>query len=109
MSASTTPSQAKTKVKVSKPSVSYAMAELIHQVRDEIPFDIPTAELCKGPCKGCPKKLLEYLDMELEDWEGRLNNSEQPRLGDIQRLARRSKKIYRSLEKNGLLDSSDSV
>lgn len=103
MSTSTKSSQAK----ASKPPVSQAMVELIHQVRHEIPFDIPTDELCKGPCKGCPKKLLEYLDMELEEWEYRLESCEQPRLGDIQRLARRSKKIYRSLEKNGLLGGGD--
>ena len=86
-----------------KPSTTQAMGELIVQVRHQIPFEIPTEQLCNGPCRGCPKKLLEFLDMELEEWEQRLDGNEQPLLGDVQRLAKRSRKIYCSLQKNGLV------
>jgi hypothetical protein len=92
-----------TNVKSAKPHPAEAMSQLICQVRSSVPFDIPADQLCAGPCRGCPKKLLEFLDMELEEWEQRLDDSEQPSLGDIQRLAKRSRKIYCSLEKNGLI------
>jgi len=79
------------------------MLQLIAQVRAAIPFELPVAQLCAGPCRGCPKKLLDYLDGELEDWQQRLDAKELPSLGDLQRLATCSRKIYRSLERNGLV------
>jgi hypothetical protein len=78
------------------------MQDLIQQVRDTVPFAISPEELCSGLCHGCSKKLLEFLDMELEDWEHRLEAGEQPRLGDVQRLAKRSRKIYAVLQRNGV-------
>ncbi|OMH38068.1 hypothetical protein [Motiliproteus sp. MSK22-1] len=84
-------------------STTAAMSELIEQTRLVIPFDAPVASLCNGPCTGCSKKLLDFLDMELEDWESRLQQGEEPKLGDIQKLAKRCKKIYRVLEGNGLI------
>jgi hypothetical protein len=86
-----------------KPPVAEAMAQLVAQVRTAVPFDTPANELCAGPCRGCPKKLLEYLDMELCDWQQRLQANEQPSLGDVQCLAKLSRKIYRSLQRNGLV------
>lgn len=80
------------------------MQQLIEQVRQELPFDLPEAYVCDGICKGCSLKLLDYLDLELMDWEDRLNNGEIPGLNDIQRLAKSSLKIHRVLDRNGLLD-----
>ncbi len=80
------------------------MQQLIDQVREAIPFDTPTSTLCSGICTGCSKKLLDFLDMELEEWQERLDGGDTPRLGDIQKLARRSQKIYRVLQKNGLVE-----
>jgi hypothetical protein len=50
-------------------------------------------------------KLLEFLDMELMDWEDRLQQGEVPGLGDIQRMAKISRRIHKVLDKNGVLDS----
>jgi hypothetical protein len=86
-----------------KPSTSIAMLQLIEEARSQIPFNTPSAELCAGPCRGCPKKLLEFLDSELEDWQELLGQDQQPSLGDVQKLAKRCRKIYRSLEVNGLI------
>ncbi|TNF09498.1 MAG: hypothetical protein EP323_00180 [Gammaproteobacteria bacterium] len=86
-----------------KPDTTTAMSNLIGQVREVIPFDIPPAQLCDGPCTGCPKKLIEYLDTELEEWEFKLSNDEKPGLGDVQALGKTSKKIYTVLQKNDLI------
>ncbi|QEQ96975.1 hypothetical protein [Neptunomonas concharum] len=86
-----------------KPDTSTAMHQLIEQVRDSIPFSMPVSDLCSGICNGCSKKLIDYLDMELVDWEQRLDAGELPKLGDINRLAKTSWKIYRVLQKNQLI------
>ncbi|WP_299177550.1 hypothetical protein [uncultured Neptuniibacter sp.] len=86
-----------------KPDVSEAMKELIEQVREVIPFDIPPAQLCDGPCTGCPKKLIEYLDTELEEWEYRIKQDQQPTLGDLHSLGKTSRKIHAVLKKNDLV------
>ncbi|MDO6514059.1 hypothetical protein WNY58_14235 [Neptuniibacter pectenicola] len=87
-----------------KPDTTEAMQTLIKQIRETIPFDMPVALMCNGPCTGCAKKLLDYLDMELLDKEKNLKEGEIPNLGDIDKLAKTAKKIYRSLQKNGLVD-----
>ncbi len=86
-----------------KPKTPQAMEQIIAQVRETMPFDLPLSELCDGVCQGCSKKLLEYLDMELENWEYRLQQGEVPSLADISKLVKRSKKIYSVLQKNQLL------
>ncbi len=79
------------------------MRKLIEQVRDTIPFDLPEASVCSDNCNGCSMKLLEFLDMEIIEWERRLQAGENPNLGDIKRMANISTKIHRVLDKNGLL------
>ncbi len=86
-----------------KPKTPQAMEQIIAQVRESMPFDLPLAELCDGICQGCSKKLLDYLDMELENWEYRLQQGEIPSLADISKLIKRSKKIYSVLQKNQLV------
>ena len=86
-----------------KPGTRQAMEQLIEQVREVVPFDIPQEQLCSGTCRGCPKKLLEYLDMELTDWSDRLDDGAPPLLGDVDRLAKTAKKIVKALERNQIL------
>ena len=79
------------------------MRQLIAEVRHTLPFDLPEARVCEGPCEGCSMKLLDYLEGELDDWEQRLNAGEKPGLAELSRLAKTSQRIYGVLEKNGLL------
>jgi len=79
------------------------MQQLIKQVREALPFGMPVSYLCADECKGCSLKLLEFLDLELMDWEHRLDKGEIPGLGDIQHMAKISHKIYKVLDRNGLL------
>ena len=88
-----------------KPKTPAAMQQLIQQVRDVLPFGTPQGYVCADECKGCSMKLLEFLDMELMDWENRLQQGEVPGLGDVQHIAKISHKIQKVLDKNGVLDS----
>lgn len=89
-----------------KPNTSIVMRHIIQQIRLAFPFEKTTAELCQGECQqGCPLKLLEYMEMQLIDWEERLNEGEVVTFSDIQKLTKSSQKIYTILEKNRLLDS----
>ncbi|WP_254276876.1 hypothetical protein [Halomonas sp. 3H] len=90
----------------SRPDIRTAMLNLIQEIRTQVPFDTPEASLCRGPCKGCSKKLLEFLDTELEEWEGRLEEGEVPRFGDLTRLERLARKVLAALRRNGLIASA---
>ena len=86
-----------------KPRTTEAMRDLIRQVRVALPFDLQPIEVCRDECRGCSIKLLEYLAMELDNWEYRLDQGTVPNFGDLDRLARSSRKIYRALCNNGLI------
>lgn len=85
-----------------KPDVATAMRDLIGQVREAMPFDAPEANVCSGLCEGCSLKLLEYMAAELDSWEQRLADGEQPGLKDLSKLAKTARKVHATLVKNGL-------
>jgi len=88
-----------------KPDTTTAMHNLIGDIRQALPLDRPEAYMCSDNCNGCTLKLLEFIDMELIDWERRLNAGEIPNFGDINRLAKTGRKIYKVAKKNGLVKS----
>ncbi len=90
-----------------KPDTKEAMRNLIKDIRLGIPFDTPVAELCNGPCTGCSKKLMDYLDMELEEKEALLTAGHSPTLGEINRLKKTAVKIHSVLVQNGLIGTTD--
>ena len=97
------------KAEIAKPDTSTAMNNLIVQVRDAIDFNIPASRLCNGPCTGCSKKLMEFLDSELGDWEYKLGLDESPNFGDIRTLAKTSKKVYKVLKINGIVEDDQNL
>ncbi len=88
---------------VTKPDTKTAMQTLISDIRKAVPFDTPMEKLCDGPCTGCSKKLLDYLDMQLEEKEAELNAGLIPNLGELNRLKKSAMKIHATLIKNGLI------
>lgn len=82
-----------------KPNRQHAMLALVNDIRLRIPFNTPIEALCNGTCRGCSKKLLEHLEMELVNWE---DDAQSATFGDIQKLAKMSKKIATALERNGI-------
>jgi hypothetical protein len=86
-----------------KPKPVVAMQHLIETIRASIPFDEPASSYCQGPCQGCAKKLIEFLDDELSHWQTQLSLGESPKLGDISTLAHKARKIYRVLRTNGIV------
>jgi hypothetical protein len=87
-----------------KPDTSTAMKNLIDEVRSSMPFGADEEQLCADSCQGCSKKLLEFLETELNDWEQKLHEGVQPNFGDINRMGKTCKKVYTVLKKNGLIE-----
>jgi hypothetical protein len=87
-----------------KPNTKIAMADLIKEARKKIPFDLSFDGFCEGRCDECPEKLLEFLSMELNDWESRLKRGDTPNLGDVEVLARACREVYVILQKEALID-----
>ena len=79
------------------------MQQVIAQVRHTLPFDAPKVQVCQGSCNGCSMKLLDYLDDELLGWEQRLDGGERPGLAELSKLMKTSQRVYRVLQKNGLI------
>jgi hypothetical protein len=86
-----------------KPSPEQAMHRLLLQIREQIPLDLPEATICGGNCIGCPKKMQQFLQLEIDIAEQQLQQGEKPLLGDISRLANIAKKVHRCFKKNGLI------
>lgn len=87
-----------------KPNVSTAMQNLIDETRSALPFGADDTQLCADSCQGCSKKLLEFLESELDDWEHKLHDGVQPNFGDIHRMGKTCKKVYMVMKKNGLVE-----
>lgn len=87
-----------------KPDTRTAMYQLIRQVRTAFPFDASETSLCSDECSGCSKKLLEFVSMELDDWETKLDDGARPGLADLDRMARTCRKVYEVLQRNELID-----
>ena len=92
-----------------KPKTDVVMSDIIHKIKETFPFYMGEEELCGDTCShGCALKLLEYMSMEITDWEERLEDGYIPDFKDIQKITKTSKKIYKVLEKNNLVSSSTS-
>ena len=93
-----------------KPKTDVVMVNIIQQIRENFPFDISEEELCADSCSyGCPKKLLEYMQMEITEWERLLENGYIPNFRDIHKLSKTGKKIYKVLEKNKLVENDTEI
>jgi hypothetical protein len=86
-----------------KPDVKTAMEDLIKEARQRLPLRHSFNNNCEGRCEECPFKLLEYLDMDLSNWEEKLKKGDKPNIDDLYILANDCKRIRDILEKQGLL------
>ena len=86
-----------------KPSTPQAMQQLLNDIREQLPIGAPEADLCQKVCIGCPKKLLSYIELEVDDWQRALDNSVIPTFGDIRQLTRSAQKIHAVMVKNRLV------
>lgn len=88
-----------------KPDTRTAIANLIREARDRLPFDLSFAGNCEGRCDECPFKLLEFLDMALSHWETRLERGDLPTLGDVHTLGRECQEVHAILSAQNLVRS----
>lgn len=86
-----------------KPDSNIAMQQLIERIRDAFPFDQPETQICAGPCHGCPLKLLQFLESELDTWQRRLDDGERTGFAELSQLIRVSQKISKALAKSDVL------
>ncbi len=86
-----------------KPKTDVAMQQLINEIRFNFPFTAAPESFCAANCYGCPKKLMLYLETELDGWQCQLDDGIIPLIGDINRLAKTARKIYKVLLKNKLV------
>jgi len=86
-----------------KPRTTEVMRSLIGEARAVLPLDLSPEQVCADECRGCSIKLIEYLAMELDNWEYRLEEGAIPNFRDLDRLERSCSKIHRALQKNGLV------
>lgn len=83
-----------------KPDTRTAMQHLLDEIRIALPLEADQAQLCEGTCIGCPKKLTEYMDSEVEQWQATLDQGGKPSLADLNALGKTAKKIHTSLWRN---------
>ncbi len=86
-----------------KPNTVDAMHELIVQIKTELPFKGVDTSFCSDTCTGCSIKLLEFIAIEIDDWEYKLNQGTVPSFKDLNKLAKMAKKIRAVLIKNKLI------
>ncbi|MBT3195091.1 MAG: hypothetical protein HOE35_00215 [Candidatus Ruthia sp.] len=86
-----------------KPDTTTAMYELIAQIKDTLPFDDVGADFCSDTCSGCSLKLIDFIALEVDEWEYRLKQHKVPNFNDINKLANMAKKIHTVLIKNNLI------
>ena len=83
-----------------KPNTQIAMQTLINQIKETIPLNLEEAQLCKGQCLGCSKKMLEMLDAEISYWQF---SEVAPSLKDLKNLENIGRRTYKILKRNQLL------
>jgi len=86
-----------------KPRTREAMQALLYSIEQNLPLYAPESSICQNKCLGCPKKMMQFIEGEYEYWQQMLADEETPTLGDIQNLARSTKKIHKVLRSNGII------
>ena len=86
-----------------QPSTVDAMYNLIAQIKNTLPFERIDASFCSDSCTGCSLKLLEFIGIEVDNWEYKLKQGITPNFKDLNKLAKMAKKIHVVLIKNQLI------
>jgi len=86
-----------------KPNTTKDMHRLIVQIKDALPFNEIDSNFCSDVCTGCSVKLISFIEIEIDNWEYKLNKGKVPNFKDINKLANTAKKIRAVLLKNKLI------
>lgn len=85
-----------------KPDRITAMQQIIDAVIAEFPLYREDTFKC-GPdntCIGCPKKLMELVDTDLQYWQHQINLGNSPSFDELSRFGKMCKNIRRALVRN---------
>ena len=88
-----------------KPDRKTAMLNIIELVKHDFPFDAPESKICGTTCVGCPKKLLEMVETEIDHWEANIEEGNLPNLTEVARFGKLCKNVRRSLVRNGVVEA----
>lgn len=86
-----------------KPDTTTAMRGLIAQIKTTLPLDGVVSDFCSDTCSGCSLKLVDFLALEIEEWEYKISQLIVPNFKDIDRLAKMANKIRAVLIQNKLI------
>ena len=86
-----------------KPDTTTAMRGLIAQIKTTLPLDGVVSGFCSDTCSGCSLKLVDFLALEIDEWEYKISQLIVPNFKDIDRLAKMATKIRAVLIQNKLL------
>jgi hypothetical protein len=86
-----------------KPDTTTAMRGLIAQIKTTLPLDSVVSDFCSDTCSGCSLKLVDFLALEIDEWEYKISQLIVPNFKDIDRLAKMANKIRAVLIQNKLL------
>lgn len=87
-----------------KPNTRAAVANIVREARQKLPFHVNFDGNCEGRCEECAFKLLEFLDLDLSYWEYRLNRGDTPSLGEVHTLGKDCLRVYQLVRDQGLLN-----
>ena len=85
-----------------KPDRITAMQQIIDAVKAEFPLYQQDTFTC-GPdnsCVGCPKKLMDLVDTELQYWQHQLDRGIAPGFDDLNQFGKMCKNVRRALVRN---------
>ena len=86
-----------------KKDVSDTIADVLLAMRRELVEPIMYKNLCVIDCYGCPKKVFEFLETFILDWEESLKGGYRPNFGDLSKILRIANNVKVVLQKNQLI------
>ncbi|USD67379.1 hypothetical protein [Vibrio sp. SCSIO 43136] len=88
-----------------KPDRITAMQQIIDAVKAQFPLYQEETFKCgvDSLCTGCPKKLMELVDSELQYWQHQIDQNISPTFDELRRFGKMCKNVRRALVRNGLI------
>ncbi|MEF3023189.1 hypothetical protein V4D05_18925 [Vibrio mimicus] len=90
-----------------KPNRITAMQQIIDAVQAEFPLYQEDTFKCgtDNTCLGCPKKLMELVDTELQYWQHQINRGQSPTFDELNQFGKMCRNVRRALIRNNRISS----
>jgi len=93
---------------MAKPDRLTAMQQIIDDVIAQFPlYQVDTFKCgTDNTCIGCPKKLMEMVDTELQYWQYQVDRGISPTFDELNRFGKMCKNVRRALVRNNRISES---